>query len=165
MKKLFSCSFCNKELTTNARLQTHIQSCKKHPEYKPRTLVDKVEELKKNLEEQKEIIEEQGYMLRQQKEQFEYEIKKLETRPLSITNNIEQQINNHNHISITNYLTEERVKETFSEKFTIESLLGSQKELANFTIDNFLTGKDKPIYLCTDRSRKNLHSLMKMVSR
>jgi hypothetical protein len=57
------------------------------------------------------------------------------------------------NISITNYLTEERVTKAF-ESYNINTLLGSQKEFANFTIDNFLLGENTPVYLCTDRSRK-----------
>ena len=171
-RKLFSCSFCNKELTTNMRLQYHLNCCKKNPTYKPKSILLKVEQLEEKMEEQRqnrekmeEKMEEQEYIIRQNREQFEYElklksdeIKRLEAlieipKVSNITNIKHQQIIN-NHISITNYMTPERVKEIFSENFTLETLLGSQKELANFTVDNFLLGKDRPIYICTDRSRK-----------
>lgn len=71
---------------------------------------------------------------------------------ISTTNN--DSFNNNNfHISITNYLTEERVTKAFK-SYDVSTLLGSQKELANFTVDHFLLGKGTPIYLCTDSSRK-----------
>ena len=75
-----------------------------------------------------------------------------------LENNVSQcqntdSFNKNYNISINNYFTEERVTKAF-ESYTINTLLGSQKELANFTIDNFLLGENTPVYLCTDRSRK-----------
>jgi hypothetical protein len=50
-------------------------------------------------------------------------------------------------------MTPEVVQESFK-NFTINNLLsGSQKDLADMTIKNFLTGKEHPLYLCKDRSR------------
>jgi hypothetical protein len=60
--------------------------------------------------------------------------------------------------SITTYcsllnMTPDIVRDSFK-NFTIDTLLsGSQKDLADMTINNFLTGKDQPLYLCKDRSR------------
>ena len=50
-------------------------------------------------------------------------------------------------------MTAERVMDTFKEKYSKDIFLECEKGLADFTLDNFLMGKDKPVYLCTDRSR------------
>ena len=158
--KFQTCTMCNKEFTSIQSMKYHITICKK-----------KIEIVEEEMEEEK-------YNHRQTKEQLEYELKlksdelnlkldeikrletllsKNDTKVSKVTNNnshntIENQT--INHISITNYMTPDRVKDTFSNHFTVEMLLGAQKELANFTVDKFLLGKDKPVYLCTDRSRK-----------
>lgn len=130
-------------------------------------------------EKQKEFEKEQLIRIEQMEEdqftrikQLEEELKRLKenqlvVRPTSTSNSIQSHSNNTNttttisdsmnnntfHISITNYLTEERVTKAF-ESYDVKTLMGSQKELANFTIDNFLLGKNTPTYICTDRSRK-----------
>ena len=151
---LLKCELCKKEFTSVQSMKYHNGICKKK--------IDTLEEK----------IEEEQYNHRQTKEQLEYELK-LKTDELKLkadeikrlqtllSSSSEKVVNNShienqtiNNISITNYMTPDLVKDTFSNHFTVEMLLGAQKELANFTVDRFLLGKDKPVYLCTDRSRK-----------
>ena len=51
-------------------------------------------------------------------------------------------------------MSPDRVSEVFNKHYTIETLMGGQKEFANFIVDQFVAGKDKMLYLCVDRSRK-----------
>lgn len=129
-------------------------------------------QMKQNIEEHnyevKRLYEEKIIKQEEKVKQLEDEVKRLKdaqlipyptsvhnssnNKTISTTNN--DSFNNNNfHISITNYLTEERVTKAF-ESYDVSTLLGSQKELANFTVDHFLLGKGTPIYLCTDSSRK-----------
>ena len=131
----FICNFCNKELTTKQSLDRHINVCKS----KKNNEDSKIEKLEKLVNE------------------LNNEIKEIKDN--KNTNVINTTINNTvNNITINNidfmsFMTGERIKEIFDQKFNIETLFGSEKSLANFTIENFLSGKDKPIYLCTDKER------------
>jgi len=49
-------------------------------------------------------------------------------------------------------MTEERVLQIFRDHFGKDDL--PEKKLADFTFKWFLSGEDKPMYLCTDPSRK-----------
>ena len=128
----FICNFCNKELSTKQSLDRHIKVCKS----------------KKNNEDNeiKKLINE-----------LHNEIKEIKDNKNVINNNttINNTVNNItiNNIDFMSFMTAERIKEIFDQKFNIETLFGSEKSLANFTIENFLSGKDKPIYLCTDKER------------
>jgi hypothetical protein len=50
-------------------------------------------------------------------------------------------------------MTCEKIREVFDKCYNIQTLFGSKESLAHFTIDNFLSGSDKPIYLCSDKER------------
>ena len=122
----FICEFCDKKFTTKQSLNRHFNTCKN-----------------------KEI------------KNLQNEIKDIKNACNNTNNTNNTTINNitvNNNITINNidfmsYMTGERIKGIFDTKFNIETLFGSEKSLANFTIENFLTGKDKPIYLCTDKER------------
>lgn len=60
-----------------------------------------------------------------------------------------------NNVDFTSFMTKDKIKEVFEKHFTINILLGAQESLADFTVDNFLSGSDKPYYLCSDKSRKS----------
>ena len=137
----YKCEFCNKELTSNYNLNYHLNICKE--KFKVEKQVEK--QADKNIEEMKEEME-----------KIKQEMEKLKNSNLSSTTNntnSNNTINNTINISIFSYMTPERVADTFKEKYSKEIFLECEKGLADFTLDNFLMGKDKPLYLCTDRSR------------
>ncbi len=134
----FICNFCNKELSTKQSLDRHIKVCKSKKN-------NEDNEIKKLLNELHNEIK---------------DIKNSNTiNNTTINNTVNNTVNNTiNNITINNidfmsFMTAERIKEIFDKKFNIETLFGAEKSLANFTIENFLSGKDKPIYLCTDKER------------
>jgi len=126
----FICEFCDKKLTTKQSLNRHLNTCK-NKEIK--NLQNEIKDIKNTINK-----------------------KNNNTTINNIFNNtINNTINNItiNNIDFMSFMTGERIKEIFDKKFNMETLFGSEKSLANFTIENFLSGKDKPIYLCTDKER------------
>jgi hypothetical protein len=141
------------------------------------TIRQQQEQHEYELKHQAELSKQQNELVKQQMDlliQLQDELKRIKENQLvphststhngnnttahQLENNVSQcqntdSFNKNYNISITNYFTEERVTKAF-ESYNINTLLGSQKELANFTIDNFLLGENTPVYLCTDRSRK-----------
>lgn len=145
--KIFDCEFCSKELCSNFSLNRHLNICK----------------IKKNhggeIEELKSMVI-----------HLQDEIKKSSHLTSNITNNRNTNTNSHNtinnNITINNidfmsYMTADRIKEVFDKHYNVPTLLGSEKSLANFTINNFLSGEDRPIYLCADKERNKFYFLDK----
>ena len=140
VNKVFDCEFCNKNLSTNQRLITHKKTCKKNKEEKViDRLTRKIEELTIKMH----ILE--------KKQPTNITINNTTNNDNSnTTTNI---LNNYN-TPLIDFMTTSLVKETFEQNYTIKDLSGSQKGLATFTSKHFLSGKDKPLYTCTDRSRQ-----------
>ena len=138
--ELFKCEFCLKELSTKHRLQCHIDICK----IRKQQIEYEKSELKKMTTEMNKM--------KKELEQLKNKPTTTNNNNITITtNNTDNSVNNY--CSLLNYMTPEVVQESFK-NFTINNLLsGSQKDLADMTIKNFLTGKDHPLYLCKDRSR------------
>ena len=132
---IHKCMFCEKILKTKQRLQSHIEICKKNT-----NINQKIEEIVKEIEALKND--------------------KLQNQNIITTNTAtDNSTNNITNTTIHNYgsilsLTKEDIKETFDKNYTLEDLFGSQKGLADFTTKNFLSGKDNPLYICTDKSRQ-----------
>lgn len=132
VKEIHKCIKCEKILSSKQRLLSHLDVCKednskKHPQNSIQQINKKIEEMSDELE-------------------------KLKNNPNTTTNNITI-TNTNNYCGLLNYMTPEVVRESFK-NFNINNLLsGSQKDLADMTIKNFLTGKDQPLYICKDRSR------------
>ena len=142
-KKEFMCTFCNKNLSSNQRLETHINICKKKKKEINNTELENIKKEMSILKKSFEKIKAQSY-------------------PYNTTNNITINTTDNSTTNIMNnytpflqYMTPSVIKETFEQKYTIKDLSGSQKALANFTSKYFLSGKNKPLYLCTDRSRQH----------
>jgi len=137
----FNCEFCDKKLASKQSLNRHLNTCKKKQD-KKKDETSKLMDIIKNLEE---------------------EIKEIkETKP-NIINNINT-INNNltiNNIDFMSFMTSEKIKNTFDRNYNIRTMLGSKESLANFTVENFLSGDDKPIYLCSDKQRNNFYFLDK----
>lgn len=128
---IYTCTVCNKDFTSNNGLKYHNKSCKQKKELDHKTnidLHDTVLQLKKELEE-------------------------LKSRANTINNH--HTTNNHNttnNVSIINYMTKERVLEIFKEHFEVKDL--NQKRYGLFTVKHILNSEGKPLYKCTDLSRK-----------
>jgi hypothetical protein len=121
--KNFICEYCNNKFITKQTLNNHLTICK----------------IKKaNLENQNILLEKS-------------------TPVISVTNNnlIMNHTTNHNYSSLLDYNDNyEKITEKFQKHYTIENLLkGDQRQLADMTVQHFLSGKDQPMYYITDRSR------------
>ena len=84
----------------------------------------------------------------------------LKDKPIiNVTNNNNSNniITNHNYSSLLDYNDKyhfDLITEKFQKHYTIENLLkGDQRQIADMTVQHFLSGKDQPMYYITDRSR------------
>ena len=136
IKIVYTCTFCSKNLCSNQKLKSHINICKKKTIEKEDK---KYEDLEQKVTEMTKVIE------------------KLKTTNITINNTTDNSTTNimNNYTPLLKYMTSDIIKETFEKNYTIKDLSGSQKGLANFTSKHFLSGKNKAIYLCTDRSRQH----------
>lgn len=135
-KKNFSCSLCSKDLSSKHALKYHENSCK----IKKKNKESEINELKQCVVELKS--------------KFDL-LSTTTSNTTNTTNNntMNNSNNTTNNISIVNYMTEERVLQIFKDHFGKNDL--PEKKLADFTCKWFLSGgEDKPMYLCTDPSRK-----------
>ena len=129
----FKCKYCEKKLSCKRRLETHINICKKKDEKKINT--SEITEMKAEIK-----------LLKK-------ELEKVKDNPKQIINNtVNNTINNYG--SILTFMTPEVVLDTFKKLYDISIFLQSDKGLANFTTKHFLTGKNKPYYICVDKARK-----------
>lgn len=141
-KRLFTCDYCKKEVTSRDSLTYHHSICK------TKNQIFTIEQKQSELELEKQKLLQHVAELKKENDE-------LRNRPTTINQTFHQETNHiTNNLSILTYMTPELVTETFARNFTIDTLLGSETALAKFTLDQFLRGKTKPIYLCTDRSRK-----------
>lgn len=138
-KYMFVCEKCSDEFTSKQTLNYHLNICK----------------VKNKDKEIETYVETDVGVLHKQIKQLSTEVKilKNEKQPSqNITNNITN-ITVNNYGSILNYMTPEHVEETFENKYKLETFLGAQKALADFTTKNFLSGEGHPLYFCKDKSR------------
>jgi hypothetical protein len=133
LQKKFLCTHCNKQLTSNERLQHHLTICKQRPSEEEVKLRERIKELEDKLH------------------KHEMEPKNIHNTT-NITNMSNSNNTNNTNISIINYMTEERVLQIFKDHFQLKDL--EQSRLGMFTVKHMLTGEDKPVYKCTDLSRK-----------
>jgi len=142
-KLIFKCDFCMKEISSKQMLSYHLNICKE----KERQIVVRKQE-----------DDEKYNNLQQQVLELKKELEETKKRPTNMNNiTINTNIDNsthHNYGNIMTYMTKELVQETFEKNYTLQDFFGSQKALAEFTTRNFLMGKNKALYLCTDKSRK-----------
>ena len=139
--KTFQCEYCFKKLSSKQSLTYHSNVCKSI-EIENNDKIENLEMMIKTLQE---------------------EIKDIKST-VTIINNTTNIVDNSvtiNNIDFMSYMSEERIKDVFDNNFNIEILSGAEKSLAIFTIDNFLIGEDKPIYLCSDKERNKFYFLDK----
>lgn len=135
-EKFYGCVNCSKKFTTNQNLKRHLENCK--------TVI--------NVEKLVETVE----VLSQQ-------IKELKDKPTTSTtinnNGGINQVNITNHIGFREYMTHEKIESIFNDHYTIQKMMEGQEGLADFTIEFFLNGTDKPMYFCSDKSRNSFYFL------
>lgn len=148
--KYFECSFCEKHFTCKKGYDYHIGVCKikRQADEDEKTRLLEMKTLRLFMEKQSETIS-------QLKQEMDLLKSKPSNQTINNTSNTNTNSNNTNitnNISITNYMTEERVLQIFKDNFSKNDL--PEKKLADFTYKWFLKGHDKPVYLCTDPTRK-----------
>ena len=153
----YVCDACNKSLTSKSSMDYHLRVCK----VRAQQLLEA-----ERAEKEAERAEKEALMVRLEHydsklEQLQEKVQELETKPTAskITNNNMKNSHNtnttNNHITIQNWMTEDRVMEIFQKNFKrIEQL--NPKELAHFTVNHLVNGQDRPLYLCTDPSRQRM---------
>ena len=135
---IYECTFCSKILSSKQKLKYHVEICKKKNKNTEEGNIEKINQK----------IEEIMVCLKNNPLQ-----QNITINTDNSTNNTLTNTTTHNYGSILS-LTKEMIQETFNKNYTMEDLLESQKGLADFTSKHFLSGKDKPLYLCTDKSRQ-----------
>ena len=166
IKTKFKCNICDVLLSSKRNLQNHKQKCMNKDIINDCQYCDMTFTTENNL-----IIHQTKCV-----KKFERQINELEKNKLELQNKLEKalnkptkQINNNtttntlniNNMDFMSYMTEERIKDIFNKNFTLKTLYGSNEALADFTINNFLLGEDKPVYLCADKERKKFYFLDK----
>jgi hypothetical protein len=162
-KKVITCSFCKKQLTTKCNLDSHLLICKS--KLKEDLKVEASEGINETLKQLKEDLDKTKLDLHLKDNEIKELREKLKTPPKAqkITNNItknkiEQNIGTNieqQNITIYQIMSPEHVEDFFKKHYNLDTLLGGQKALARFVNDGFL--KDAPVYICGDRSRQKFY--------
>ena len=70
---------------------------------------------------------------------------------ININNNNNKIVINGN-VDFMTFTTPENIKDIFEKHFNIK-VLKAEEGFADFTVENFLSGDDRPLYICTDGQR------------
>jgi len=158
---MFVCEFCKENFTKKSSLVRHqkqVKYCIEIQELRNKKNIDNIYQCeycnkklcsRYGLNYHLNICKEKQKVLSDPKS----EITKIITNSNGIYKSQNNNENSFNTITIINYMTPERVDDTFEKNYTISDLMQHQVGLANFTSEHFLNGRDKPVYLCTDRAR------------
>jgi phage FluMu protein Com len=166
----FRCEFCNKILTTNNRLLTHLKICKKKSNID--YVKEKDEDYQKKITEKDEKIKEYYGLIIQlterekQKDEYIKELKEsLEKANQTIaeiakqpktTNNSDNRVHNQNYITNKfdiNDIT--KISSVLENHLTPDVLIRGQEGVADMLKVHLLqTEKGEPIYECTDVARQ-----------
>lgn len=143
--KKFDCEHCNKSFTSKQRLDYHIKkSCKVAATFN--SLENKV----KILQDEIKILKENS--ITSIPSTVNSHNNSAVNNSHNTTNNTNS--NNNNTINIISYMTPELVRQTLKDHYTVDTLTGGEAAFADFTMEHFLNGINKPTYICTDRSRQ-----------
>ena len=167
----FKCDHCDKVLTTNARLNTHLQICKirikkeKENEIKIQEKLDeKDDHYEKQLKEFNELI----IQLKEREKQKDEYISKIEealananqtiaeiAKQPKTTNNSDNRVNN-NYITNSFDINDiEKISYVLDNHLTPDVLRRGQEGVADMLKDHLLQTEDgEPVYECTDVSRQ-----------
>ena len=169
--KTFKCKFCPKEVKSQQSLDYHLNICKSKPknEYKKckddeifTIIIEEDDDIDSidDFNELKNITKK----LQTVNKQLQDKLKKAEDDLKSknsniVVNNIVNNNTTINNITINmnflDFMTAENIKQIFDKYYNPQTFLGAEKSLALFMVEKFLLGKDKPTYLCPDKSRYN----------
>ena len=166
--KTFDCVFCKKKLSSQNGLNYHSNICKSKP--KNERPIIKIEELiiennsesimnididtVNDLDTSKVLFKKLQNELRKTKDD-------LKNKNSGVVNNyiVNNTVNNINNITINmnflDFMSGENIKKIFDKEDNGKTFLGAEKSLAEFLVEKFLLGKDKPPYFCPDKSRYN----------
>jgi len=191
IKKEFKCDICDKNLCTKYYLKNHKEKCINKNNINKCEYCDIIFPTKNSLIiHQSKCVSKFEHQINELQNNHKIEISelqnnhkieiselqnKIENIALKAVNKPTKQINNNNNnntmnntlninnVDFLSYMTKDRIKEVFDKNFTIKMLYdcSSNEALADFTIDNFLSGDDKPIYICSDKQRQNFYFLDK----
>ena len=146
--KFHTCESCNKQFSSSSTFKYHVNHCKE----KIRLLYEAEKAEKEKLLTFQEKIYNELHLLKK-------EVEKITSTPSSTSTinntNSNNTIHNTNNITIQNWMTEERIIDIFK-KSLIDIQQLNPKELASFTVNHLVNGKDRPLYLCTDPSRQRM---------
>jgi len=171
----YNCEHCNKSLSTNERLLTHLNACKikkkKDEVSKENDLTYAYKNSIKDLQNeilnyQEKLREKNEYIakLEAKLEKFEnavvtnmaatthaLEAKAVKASSTSTTNNTTTNITVNNYLN----LSQEHVKKVLTERLNYNVVYAGQAGLATFVVDNILKdATGKLIYRCVDASRQ-----------
>ena len=153
--KKFSCEYCKKELSSKHSLDYHLKICKKKDSVEIVTASFIEEDIEDDSDEN--IIKKLKSELKKAKDEIELLKKSNVFNIVNNNNTVNNTINNNITINMNflDFMTAENIKEIFDKHYTGKIFLGAEKSLAVFMVEKFLLGKDKPAYLCPDKSRYN----------
>lgn len=175
---IFSCSFCNSELSTRYNLMKHLERCKskKHVESEKRVLQIRYEyesklqsqkqTYERQLQTQKQTYELQLQSLRHQLETKRTEVEQYKNQIFEIASqpkHIHTNHNTHNQrtVNIINqlapyHLDADEIRQILLKHFTPEVFNGGPEKIAEVTVKYLLTDPQtrKRRVVCTDGSRR-----------
>jgi hypothetical protein len=137
----FNCSFCNLNLSTNNRLQSHMSVCSANNPY-IQNMFKELETLKLEITSLREIEKKYNELLDK--------VTKSALEPKKVVNNI-----NNNNIRIFSR-TDEEIDEIYNKYMTIGHIIGGVDSMAQLTVDKII--KDtygNAMITITDKSRQN----------
>jgi hypothetical protein len=150
----FTCENCQKELSTNRTLETHIKTCKTRKEQEVDAIKRKNVELEfkvRELESAVQHLESTNKILIEEKNRSQACVEEIAKQPKTTTNN-----KTVNKVSILTPLdlSAERLRELVEANFTNSHLLEGQKGVARFTVEHVIKDEDGKLqYICTDPAR------------
>ena len=162
--KKFDCKFCKKKLSSPHSLKNHLNICKSKLVTKT-NIIEDIIDIKDNksvdnididtigdIETTKELFKQLQNELRKTKED-------LKNKTGVVNNYIINNNTINNNITINmnflDFMSGENIKQIFDNEYNGQIFLGAEKSLAEFLVEKFLIGKDKPSYFCPDKSRYN----------
>lgn len=170
--KIFECEHCHKIFARHANMVLHKRTVKKcidlqieqgiTPQIKDFNCPNDCGKIFKshsalNYHTKRCNVKEQE-LLQLQMQQLKEEVQQLKNTTVNNISNAHNTTNSHNntvnHITINQWMTEERILDIFNKHFSTRQL--EPKELAQFTMTHLVNGQDKPVYLCTDPSRQRM---------
>jgi hypothetical protein len=183
----YKCQYCSKILTTQTRLNTHINICKSKDKNETNKYISLSEEKEKELKQKEKelnnykisiselkmeslmkdkLIEELKKMIEDLKgglEKSNNAIFEIAKQPKTVSNNDNRIKNQHNNIQQTFDINDvKRISNVLENHLTPDVLAGGQKGLAEMLKKHLLQNeKGEPIYECTDVARQKFEFVNK----